>query len=235
MSFEAVLMNTTTGERVIVDPESARLNRMRRRVHAWSEAVGEIQRERKVSKKMITLTYAPGVEWRVNHIRDFMRQVRRKLGDELLAYAWVAEMQQRGAVHYHVYLIVGVNGWLPTPDKSGMWVHGLTEVKEGRSPFYLVTYLKKGYQKRGYPKKLRIFAVWINKKFVRLWTWTQFRWSALPAWLRQELMLIGFVLIGIFPKPKDGGGWFINLPPDRAEFVGFHSHYLEFHSPWIMV
>lgn len=237
--FVGILRNRETGEMHAIDAHKARLGRMRRRIHSWSEVADEIDKTKQTRKIMVDLTYRPGVEWEANHIRDYMSAVRRKLGDDLYAYAWVAEMQMRGSVHYHIYIIAKKGVRLPVPDKSGMWPNGMSRIAKGRSPFYLVSYLKKdnqekAYQKKGFIKGMRIFAVWIKKDVVRKWIWTKFRWSALPAWLRQELEQFGIVLVGLFPKRKEGGGWSLRLPKERQELINWPEWDIEFHSPWTL-
>jgi len=104
--YSAILRNRETGEFHTVDAHKTRLGRMRRRIHAWSEVADEIDSIRHTRKVMVDLTYRPGVEWERNHIRDYMSAIKRKLSDSLYAYAWVAEMQERGAVHYHIYFFL---------------------------------------------------------------------------------------------------------------------------------
>ena len=62
-----------------------------------------LQKETKGSSLwMVTLTYAGVDDWRPNHIREFMQAFRKLYKKKLVGYAWVAELQERGAVHYHV-------------------------------------------------------------------------------------------------------------------------------------
>jgi hypothetical protein len=117
-----LVQNAETGEGWEIDPDAARLSRLRRRVHAWADALRDYtQDNRKYRKVMITLTYRPGVEWQPGHIRVFMRRLRKRLRAALVAYAWVAEMQRRGAVHYHVLLVVRRGASIPRPDDAGLW------------------------------------------------------------------------------------------------------------------
>lgn len=94
---------------------------------------------------MVTLTYRPGVEWCPSHVRDFLQRVRVWANRKgfALRYVWVAELQQRGAVHYHVVL------WLPfampKADKRGWWPHGSTKSEWARTAVgYLAKYASKG-------------------------------------------------------------------------------------------
>ncbi len=247
MTFQVELMHIGTGKRVKIDPAQACLSRMRRRITAWSEVIKEVEVSGPQRKVMICLSYdtegthhEEPYDWKPNHIRDYVKKLKKKLGDNLIAVGWVAEMQRRGTVHYHVYIIVRKGTRIPMPDELGMWPWGSSNIQTGRSPFYLVAYLKskggqKAYQKMGFPKGCRIFAVWVQKKLLRLWVWTRFRWSSLPAWLREELDVFGFALVGLFPKRNEGGGWILKIPIDRKEFFGWPQSIIEFHSPWVLV
>lgn len=241
MTFSVRMMDTQTGKVFDSNSDLARLARMRRRIKAWSEAIASLELDqRHIRKVMITLTYQPGAEWQKNHIRDFVYALKRRLGDGLMAAAWVAEMQKRGAVHYHLFIIVKRGTRVPKPDESGLWPWGTSNIQTGRSPYYLVAYLKgtgkdKAYQKMGFPKGCRIFSVWLNKSFFRVWVVTLFRWSALPTWLRQELEIFGFYFVGLHPKPKEGGGWSLFIPEDRRPYIRYNRPVMDFHSPWVLV
>jgi hypothetical protein len=239
MAFEAELRNTQTGRTIKIDPVRARLSRMRKRVWSWSEAVKELETGRLLRKVLITLTYRDEVAWEANQIKKYIKALKRELGDDCLALAWVAEMTKRGRMHYHVYMIVNKGTRIPKPDESGMWPHGLTRIETGKTPYYLLAYLKKAgkekeYQKIGFPKGARIFSIWIKKLELRVWTWTKYRWSALPSWLQLELQTFGFLLVGLFPKRKAGGGWILDLPEDRRVFINWKAPAIEFYSPWVI-
>jgi hypothetical protein len=93
-----------------------------------------------------------------------MKEVKRRLGDSILAWAWVAEIQRRGAVHYHVLFVLPQGARFPAPDKSGLWRHGSTSVVKARSHHYLVRYIGKAHQKdlSRYPKGCRLYAASIR-------------------------------------------------------------------------
>ncbi len=171
---EVILRNKHTGQYIYLKKREARLPKMRRRVFAWADTLkgylNNIERYRKV---MITLTYAGVGDWQANDIRDYMKALKRKLGDNLIACAWVSELQKRGAVHYHVMLVCKRGTRIPKPDESGMWKHGMSRIETAKTVFYLCSYLKKTYQKEGeFPKGMRMYSVWIAKwavKKIALW------------------------------------------------------------------
>lgn len=214
------IKNRVTGEILQIDRKKARLRRCQKRVKAWAEVIQPVQAAKSTRMVMLTLTYAEIDDWGVNHIRDFMLTVRKNLGAALLAYSWVAELQQRGAVHYHVLLLVEKGTNIPKPDDAGWWVHGLTRIETAKSPFYVLKYTGKEYQKMGhFPKGLRMFAVWISPGLVPGVTRWFFRLSTLPAWLLECMK--GIETVGQKFCRKPGGGWFVG---DRV-----------FKSPWVVV
>ena len=107
---------------------------------------------------MQTLTYAgTNREWRPEHISRYLDAMRKwhyaRTGTKTLRYAWVAELQQRGVIHYHVIC------WLEnglTPPKGDvawknkgqwqppMWPHGMTRRDLSTAPIaYLMKYASK--------------------------------------------------------------------------------------------
>lgn len=196
-----------TGEIREVDALEARISRLRRRARAW----GQAHPGRGVSHILVTLTYRPGVRWGPRHISAFMTRCRKHLGKRLLGYLWVAELQQRGAVHYHVVLAVQPGSRIPKPDVAGWWPHGMSRVERSRDRSRVVAYARKYLQKANhtlgqnpgkFPKGLRLFAV-VWRKLVPVATHT-LRVLSLPDWLRK---LIGQIAPGAYPKRAPGGGW----------------------------
>jgi len=178
---KVVLRNRATGDVIMMSPRQSRIARLRRRVRAWAQALEGIVGN--WSMVMVTLTYCGVDDWRPNQIRGYMLLLRRYLGRRLLAYAWVAELQQRGAVHYHVLLIVHRGTRVPMPDRSGMWLWGSSRVEAARTIWYIAKYASKGCFTGDFPGGLRIFAVWISQGVidgVRRWV---MRLSTLPVWL----------------------------------------------------
>jgi len=179
---------------------------MRRRVGAWAQALEGVINDPRYRVVMITLTYKRVDQWRPNHIRDFLLAYRKVLGKGLLAYAWVAELQKRGAVHYHVLLVVKRGAKMPYPDKGGYWLHGLSRVEEARTVYYILKYTGKQYQKAGeYPKGLRIFAVWLSRDAVGAVQYWSYRLSSLAGWLGEIVASVGDFTQ--WPRRVLGGGW----------------------------
>ena len=215
------MMDPESGELLEVESAVARLSRMRRRVHAWAEVLDQWMQSIGHGWRlvMIGLTYADGDTWKPGDIREYLQELRRCAGDGLGGYAWVAETQARGAIHYHVMALVRAGTDIPLPDKSGMWSHGSSKVKSADSVWYLVTYVGKEYQKGGLPKGARMFAVWISRGLVgRMGTW-RLRLSALPAWLRSVLSETEECRVTREP----GGGWRVgkDIRRSRWRVLGF--------------
>jgi hypothetical protein len=59
-----------------------------------------------------------------------MLTLKKLLGDKLLAYAWVAELEKRGVIHYHIMIVVPpdlvIGDDLPYPDEAVLWRYGST-------------------------------------------------------------------------------------------------------------
>lgn len=216
-------INRVTGQTIEFSSKAARLRRVQRRVKAWAEVIQPyIDNQANYRLVMVTLTYADVDGWKAGHIRSFMLKVKKELGSGLLSYAWVAEMQKRGAVHYHVLLLVKKGTKIEKPDQAGWWPWGMSKIETARSPFYVLTYTGKEYQKMSqYPKGLRVFALWIGDGVVEAVTRWFFRLSALPRWLVEQAK--GIETVGAKFRRVPGGGWdcngsFFRSPWEIIEF-----------------
>lgn len=156
-----LLYNPNTGKSFLIDRYKVRYNHMRRRVRHWVDVMGPMLGNNKLT--MITLTYRPEQSWQAGDVRRFMVALRALLGDDLLAYAWVAELQARGAVHYHILLVVPPGVYVDKYWVLDTWGLGRTRTERARSVWYIITYLGKAYQKvfERFPKGARCFAVWL--------------------------------------------------------------------------
>ena len=193
--------NKVTGEVINTDTHQVRVSRMRRRVRAWADTWGHIYDPNKHRLVMVTLTYRDNDGWRPNHIREFLLRYRRAIRKGLLAYAWVAELQRRGAVHYHILMVVERGARVPLPDRY--WLHGLTRIETARSVWYIAKYASKGGDgDHPYPSGLRMFAVWVSAAVPDALRYN-LRLSVLPSWLRDVVASVGQG----WPVRWPGGGW----------------------------
>jgi len=222
-----VLKNSETGEEIVLEKKAARLSKMRKRVFSWANTIKDYLPAHGIGlnhrKVMITLTYEKVEDWRPNHIRDYVKELKRRLGEKAIALAWVAELQERGAVHYHLELICVKGTRIPMPDKSGMWIYGMSKIETAKSIFYICSYLKKDYQKMGeFPKGIRIFSVWVAKEAVTTIARWFMRLSTLPTWFANKIMTFEDHQGEAWERMKGGGylfaGKFFRSP---FRFLGF--------------
>jgi len=156
-----LLINRKKSKAVILDNFVKRYEKLRSRVSEWSLIMDMLREEFPCRLVMITLTihkikdYSPGM------IRDYVKKLKRQLGNNLYGFAWVAEMQKRGAVHYHLCLCMKKYTRVKTPDTSGMWEWGSSNIITARTAYYLCKYIGKERQKdlSRYPKSCRVYSV----------------------------------------------------------------------------
>ncbi len=174
---------------LVLAPKEARLSKMRKRIFAWANAIKSDLSDRRYRKVLITLTYEKVDDWKPNHIRNYIKNIKARLGNNLRALAWCAELQKRGAVHYHIEMIVYKGTRIPLPDKSGMWVHGMSRIETAKTVFYIASYMKKSYQKEGkFPKGLRMYAVYIAKGIISSVANWIYKLSVCPKWLYEHII-----------------------------------------------
>lgn len=129
---------------LVVEQDRARLSRMARRVVKAANVHTEANQ---LTPAMITLTYERVEDWQPRHVSEALKRVRHWMKRRGLRfrYVWTAELQQRGAVHYHVL------AWFPSGKKKppfwdlqGWWPHGITKCEWAYSPVgYMVKYVSK--------------------------------------------------------------------------------------------
>jgi len=214
------LRNILTGEVIEIDPKQARLGKMRRRIWAWTQALESYtsQAPERFQMKMLTLTYRKHGAWKPNHIRDLMLLLRENAGGGLIGYAWVAELQRRGTIHYHVILVAEGKLHLPYVDKNGWWKHGSSRIEIARQPRYIMKYAQKGASdENNYPTGARIFSVWLSNKLqigeqeLRNW-----RISPYPKWVGDKLLHLHGELRA---RPAAGGGWRIGDEVVKSGYI----------------
>jgi len=168
---------------------------------------------------MQTLTYAgSNKDWRPEHISRYLDALRKwhyaRTGSKTVRYAWVAELQQRGVIHYHV--IVWLDAGLTPPkadlswkrkDRAGlvhweppMWPHGMSRRDKSTAPVaYLMKYASKVESKNvgSYPHGARIHGAGgmdASGRAIR-------RWVLWPAYVQ------GNASVSDRFKPALGGGY----------------------------
>lgn len=187
----------------------ARLKRMRRTVRTAAELHRDEAQVggRRYKAAMVTLTYAPEVEWLAGQITAFVRAVRAYLARRRLAcrFVWVLELTKAGRPHYHVLFWLPKGLTLPKPDRRGWWPHGSTRIEWARSPVgYLAKYTSKGADEGELPKGARLAGVGGLSREARI----ERTWRLLPAWVRE--------VFGRDDRPirAPGGGWLSRLTGD---------------------
>ena len=151
------------GSWVFVSSPRVRVSRLRKAVYNAGEEIDSHLPGWRPA--MITLTYKEVWGWRANHIKDFLQRVRVYLRRRGYAfhYVWVAELQERGAIHYHILVWlppIGFKRWLrlPMPDVRGWWREGSSNIEWAKKKTgYLMKYASKGMNAIGFPKGARIY------------------------------------------------------------------------------
>ncbi len=139
---------------------------------------------------MVTLTYAALDGWSPRDLSECLKRVRHWLGRRGIKfrYVWTAELQERGAVHYHVL------AWLPQGkdrppfwDDMGWWPHGSSNAEWARNAVgYMVKYVSKITSKMRLPCGARMHGSGGFSPAER----QSMSYHGKPAWVR-ELSYIG--------------------------------------------
>lgn len=172
------------GDYVFISSPLARLIRLRKSVYNSGMEISSCLGKGYIPW-MFTLTYRGVDDWRPNHIKEYLQRIRVYMKRRGLDfhYVWVAELQKRGAVHYHVIIWLPRGFRLPYSDKQGWWTHGFTEQKPARKGVgYLMKYTSKGLSGMSFPKGIRIYG------FSRSFPSVSFRvaFYKAPKWLRDK-------------------------------------------------
>ena len=208
-----------------IDHRKARITRMQKSVGISAKALHHLGKKNQ-SVWMLTLTYeGDNRNWRPEHISRFLDGLRKwhysRTGDKKVRYVWVAELQKRGVIHYHVCVWLNDSLTPPKPDrswkKSGsfqapMWGHGMSNrVKATHPVAYLMKYASKGTSEGKFPHGARISGVGgldVVGRGCR-------RWVLWPAYVQ------GNASISDPFKPAPGGGYLNAQTGEllRSEFV----------------
>jgi hypothetical protein len=186
------------------DGDSMRVRHLRRAVGFSARCQGVSEKgHRSDDVLMLTLTYREGGDWRPEHVKRLLDRYRMWMKGKGVPcrYVWVAELQQRGAIHYHVAFWVPHGFKVPMADRAGWWPHGSTRIELARNAVpYLMKYLSKGSDKAGcwrLPQGARMYGVGgLEHAFRRAR-----RWLGLPAFVRARASHL------CDWKRAPGGGW----------------------------
>ena len=156
----AYFRNLNNGHLIYIDLFKNRLLKLQHSIFAWAQVFQDYQKQNPLSFVMVGLTYAPTFTPTPNDIRTYIKKIKRQLGSDLKGFAWVAELQSRGVLHYHVIFAIEPSAYLARPD-SGQWPFGSSNIKRARTPFYLASYTSKKYQKdfSKFPDGFRAYSV----------------------------------------------------------------------------
>ncbi len=189
----AGLVSSKTSDPSFLDVGFSRKLVMERRVkhlrrQVW--AAGHLQRFRtpngmRENVWFVTLTYRGVHDWQPRHISKCLKAARRwcHLRGVPFRYLWVAELQQRGALHYHLAIWLPKRLQLPMFDKQGWWPHGMTHrVIAKNAVGYLMKYLSKISPFHQFPKGVRLYGLGGLTQQAR----SICSWLNLPSWCKQR-------------------------------------------------
>lgn len=226
--FEALPTAIRWSEQCIkIDRAQARVTRLRKGVGVGAKALLNLGTECAENNVMVTLTYrGDNDDWKPRHVSDYIRKVRAWFADrcpgERLRYVWVAELQQRGVIHYHAVFFLPAGVRMPQADRRGWWPHGFTNTLKATAPVaYLMKYASKVQSKTigGFPRGARIYGLGGLDRAGAAFK----RWVLWPAYVQ------GNASVSDRFRPAKGGGY-INAETGellQAEFAptggGFQS------------
>lgn len=168
-----------------IDSKKARIQRLRRAIPAAADLIQRELGPRRYKAAMVTATYRGVDDFEPRHISRLLDCIRKWLARRgyRLHYVWVAELQQRGALHYHLLIWLPKGLTLPKPDKAGWWPHGMTKIEWARNAVgYMVKYLSKMDSKGSFPKGVRLSGRGGLPAAGRAIC----RWLNYPLWLKQQ-------------------------------------------------
>lgn len=197
------------GSAVMICPRTARLEKLRKTVYNAGMGIEDDVSATGIKHTcwFITLTYKEVLAWRAQHIRDYFKRLRSYFYRKNIAlrYVWVAELQKRGAVHYHILLWLPKGTRMPKSDTRGWWIHGSTETKPARKRVgYLMKYASKDKfdADHDFPKGCRLYGFGGVSIDVR----RRIRWWRAPARVRKYFISQGFSFQQVDLR-KMVGGW----------------------------
>lgn len=202
----------------------ATLNRTRRVGHSVKTTARLHQQEISDSgfrfkPAMITATYSADKSWSKRHISDLISHCRkylaRRYNQTTFRYTWVAELQKRGVIHYHIILWLPKGCTLPKPDKRGWWSYGQTRIEWVKNAVgYLAKYASKGsdQSQHKFPKGARISGY----GGLNLASRREYRFWRAPLSIRSKINPEVAIAPSSFDIRKIKGGYFNR---DTGEFI----------------
>lgn len=192
-----VSYKTTAHEQTINLAPSAVADRRVKRLKRSVWASGHLHGLAEVGESVgvpwfVTLTYKGVADWRPVHVSAAVKGFRNWCRSNAVdcRYTWVAELQRRGAVHYHLLAWLPAGLQMPHWDKktkkhggmrASFWPHGMTETDRARSGVgYLMKYLSKLGELTRFPKGLRLYGIGGLTPEGRLMR----AWFNLPQWAK---------------------------------------------------
>lgn len=222
------LVYISTSDTIKLDQPAMRAKRTRQATITGARLMHEqlVQNGKRTYPVMVTLTYAALGMWSSRHVTRYLKNCREwfRRRNESFHYCWVAELQKRGAVHYHVMIWMPKGYRLPKPDKCGWWPHGMTRIEKARNAVgYLAKYVSKDALRVDFPKGLRLH----GRGGLSTNSQVELRWWCSPSWARRWTKSICDV------RRFSGGGFIRNdtgewrPSPYRVILVNGHRYLIE--------
>jgi hypothetical protein len=188
----------------VLDSQGLRLAKLRMNVgfSARAHAVSE-KRAHREQAIMVTMTYAgDNSAWRPDHLKTATDLFRKWCKRRRLAcrYVWVAELQKRGVIHYHLIAWLPLAVRMPKWDRAGWWPHGMTKTEVARNAVpYILKYLSKDASKTfgDFPRGARLYGIGGLDASLR----------RARSWLNRPSFVQGNGSIDDPWKRAKGGGW----------------------------
>lgn len=200
--MKVVIYNKYTHERILLDPKEMRMKRKRRRITAWAKYYDNyinkgFDRSKPYDAIFITLTCKTEEEQEKGLMRKYMKKIKERIKEKLIAYAWVCELQEREVIHYHIMLIVKKGTKIKKPDK-GDWYAGSSNIQKAvKGIWYIISYLKKDYDH--IPKGWRCFAIYSRGEIKE-----NIRIDTLPNWVVEACKESFLNICGVIKKVTGG-------------------------------
>lgn len=195
---------------------------------------------KKYRPKFITLTFAETddswvIEKSVRRFLDAVRHFAKRHGVTSLAYFWSGEVQERGALHYHI-LILGLP-FLHESQVKEWWSHGFFSIRAvddmGRAFKYVAKYLWKWGKLAAEPDSLPdwwfYFSIFSKRRYGFSKFFTLPPLERVPRWLRNSVDEMALTELLCKASPARGGGWSVQFDFGEGAISQLH-----FDSPFFL-